>query len=137
MQIEPYSDAHFGGVETLWQAVFPNDPPRNQAASSIPQKLEVGDGLFWVALGPDQDVIGTIMAGWDGHRGWLYSVAVADRQRRSGVGKALVETALEALKERGCKKVNLQIRAGNENVAAFYESLGFSLEPRTSMGREI
>jgi len=137
MHIANYHDDHFVGVDRLWRRAFPDDPPRNHAASAIPIKLALKDDLFWVALDEAGAIIGTTMAGWDGHRGWLYSVAVDERQRRSGVGKALVEHAITALHERGCAKVNLQIRAGNEEVAAFYESLGFAVEPRTSMGRQI
>lgn len=74
------------------------------------------------------------MAGYDGHRGWLYAVAVATGQRRRGVGKRLIERALESLREIGCIKANLQIRASNSEVRAFYESLGFVVEERISMG---
>ena len=132
-----YSQEHFDGVESLWRVCFANDPERNHAANAIPTKLAQADGLFWVALDEKNTVIGTTMAGWDGHRGWLYAVAVDTSWRRSGVGKALVEHAITSLKKRGCEKVNLQIRAGNEEVKAFYQGLGFSVEPRTSMGRVI
>ena len=74
------------------------------------------------------------MAGYDGHRGWLYAVAVDVDYRRLGVGQQLVERALAALKQRGCIKVNLQIRADNYTVAAFYRELGFEVEDRLSMG---
>lgn len=135
--IIPYSDAHFEGVDQLWSHIFPDDPPRNRAAQSIPIKMALGDGLFWVALSGQETVIGTIMAGWDGHRGWLYAVAVDPEYRRAGIGKQLVETALQELAIRGCGKVNLQIREGNEEVASFYRKLGFAIEPRTSMGRTL
>lgn len=136
-QVANYRDEHFAGVDRLWSRVFPDDPARNHAAHAIPAKLALGDGLFFVALDEQGAVIGTTMAGWDGHRGWLYAVAVDERHRRGGVGRAMVKHALAALKARGCEKVNLQIREGNEAVAAFYESLGFAVEPRTSMGRVI
>ncbi|MEM7779592.1 MAG: GNAT family acetyltransferase [Pseudomonadota bacterium] len=132
-----YEDHHFAGVDALWQSVFPDDPPRNNAAQSIPKKLAERDELFFVAEDHEQAVLGTIMAGWDGHRGWLYAVAVRPDLQRSGIGRQLVETAMAALKQRGCNKVNLQIREGNEEVAAFYQSLGFEIEPRTSMGRRL
>lgn len=137
MRVAAYREEYFDGVDRLWTRVFPDDPPRNRAAHAIPAKLALEDGLFWVALDENDRVIGTTMAGWDGHRGWLYAVAVDENCRRGGVGKALVEHAVAALKARGCEKVNLQIREGNEAVTAFYESLGFAVEPRTSMGRMI
>jgi len=81
--------------------------------------------------------VGTVMAGYDGHRGWIYSVAVAPQHRRKGIGSRLMSVAEEALIERGCVKINLQILEGNEAVTAFYSSLGFSVEKRVSMGKPI
>lgn len=137
MIIVPYAAAHFDGVDRLWQTVFPNDPPRNRAALAIPAKLALNDGLFLTAETADGGVLGTIMAGYDGHRGWLYAVAVDPAAQRGGIGSALVREALARLARLGCTKVNLQIREGNEAVAAFYAALGFAIEPRTSMGREL
>lgn len=82
-------------------------------------------------------MIGTIFAGYDGHRGWLYSVAAQDGFRSQGVGRALVRHAEKVLESRGCMKINLQILQGNAGVAVFYESLGYVVEPRVSMGRKI
>lgn len=75
------------------------------------------------------------MAGYDGHRGWLYAVAVSQQSRRSGVGTALVRTAEAALQDLGCSKINLQVRVGNEEVTSFYRGLGYAIEERISMGR--
>jgi len=139
MMITTYRDHHFDGVDRLWRECFPNDPPRNRAEFSIPAKHAIGaplgSDLIVVALDDDDTVIGTIMAGYDGHRGWLYAVAVAANYRRSGIGRRLVKEACQRLRNVGCAKVNLQIRAGNEAVTAFYQSLGFEVEPRISMGR--
>lgn len=119
----------------MWETVFPDDPPRNRAEVAIPAKLAV-DELFWVAL-EDGAVIGSIMAGYDGHRGWLYAVAVDPGHRRGGLGSALVRHAETALETLGCGKVNLQVRATNAAVAAFYERLGYAVEERISMGRRL
>ena len=77
------------------------------------------------------------MAGYDGHRGWLYAVAVLPEFRRNNIGQALVKLSMESLKSLGCIKVNLQIRSTNTVVASFYESLGFFPEDRLSMGAFI
>ena len=135
MTIVAYRPEHFTGVERLWEACFPDDAPRNRAGAAIPAKVAHDDGLFFVAQGPAGDVEGTIMAGYDGHRGWLYAVAVDPRMRQRGIGSALVEHACAELAARGCGKVNLQVREGNEAVLAFYEELGFAREPRVSLGR--
>ncbi|WP_432201437.1 GNAT family acetyltransferase [Erythrobacter sp. W53] len=137
MNIVVYEERHFEGVDALWRRCFPNDPPRNQAAQAIPLKVALADDMFWVAENEGGKVVGTIMARWDGHRGWLYTVAVDPELQRAGVGRQMVDHALAELRERGCSKVNLQIRAGNEPVAAFYRDLGFVIEDRISMGREI
>ena len=94
------------------------------------------DDLFFVAL-PGHEVVGTVLAGYDGHRGWLYSVAVHPSHRRKGIGMNLVRHAEDALTARGCMKINLQIVSSNESVKTFYESLGYSTEPRISMGKKI
>ena len=137
MTVVVYRPEPFAGVKALWKACFPDDPPRNRAEAAIPAKLAQNDGLFFVAEGPDGAVQGTVMAGYDGHRGWLYSVAVNPRLRHRGIGRALVEHACAELAVRGCGKVNLQVRDGNEAAAAFYEELGFVREPRISFGRAL
>ena len=126
----------FAGVEALWDACFPGDPPHNRAAVAIPQKLAFQPELFWVAL-LDERVVGSIMAGYDGHRGWLYSVAVLPGEQRLGLGTQLVRTAEAALRTLGCSKVNLQVRDTNHAVAAFYAGLGYAEEARISMGRRL
>ena len=137
MNIVTYRPEHFAGVRTLWEACFPNDPPRNRAEAAIPAKVAENDGLFFIAQGPADEVYGTAMVGYDGHRGWLYAVAVDPSLRQRGIGRALVEHACSELAARGCGKVNLQVREGNDAVAAFYEELGFVREPRISLGRVL
>jgi ribosomal protein S18 acetylase RimI-like enzyme len=137
MTIRAYRPEDFTSVAALWRACFPDDPPRNRAEAAIPAKLAQGDGLFFVAEGSSGEVQGTVMAGYDGHRGWLYAVAVDPKHRQRGIGRALVEHACAELAARGCGKVNLQVRDGNETAAAFYEGLGFAREPRISFGRAL
>jgi ribosomal protein S18 acetylase RimI-like enzyme len=136
-QITVFSnDAHRADVVRLWHDVFGHATGHNAPGLSIDRKLALADGLFFVALDGGR-VVGTVMAGYDGHRGWLYSVAVAPRQQKRGIGAALVVHAEKALAARGCMKVNLQVLAGNEAVTGFYEALGFAVEPRVSMGKLI
>lgn len=130
------NEAHRAQVVALWQQVFGHVGGHNEACVAIDKKVEADDGLFFVAL-RDEMVVGTTLAGHDGHRGWLYSVAVHPLHRKLGIGAALVSHAEEALTRRGCMKINLQIVSGNEGVAAFYEALGFAVEPRVSMGKKI
>ena len=134
--IEVYRGEHFDGVKALWEEAFPNDPPRNRAEVAIPAKLAVQPELLLVAVDNEQ-VVGTAMAGYDGHRGWLYSVAVRQSHRRAGIGTLLVQEAERRLAELGCVKLNLQVRAENAAVAAFYRTLGYEIEERVSLGKRL
>lgn len=135
--IGPYRDRlHRAQVATLWQAAFGYDTAHNRPELAIDKKLAVDDGLFFVATDKTA-VIGTLMAGYDGHRGWLYSVAVHPDYRRQGLGASLVRHGEQALIALGCLKINLQITSGNEAVVGFYEALGYGVEPRISMGKKI
>jgi ribosomal protein S18 acetylase RimI-like enzyme len=123
-------------VVSLWRRVFGYDTAHNDPALAITRKLAVADGLLFVAEDKGT-VVGTAMAGYDGHRGWLYSVAVAPERQRSGLGTHLVRHAEQALAARGCMKINLQLLASNQATAAFYRGLGYAVEPRISMGKVL
>ena len=120
----------------LWRTVLGYKDAHNDPGLSIDKKLAVNDGLFFVAC-QGQKVLGSVMAGYDGHRGWLYSVAVDPLQRHTGIGADLVRHAENALSQRGCVKINLMIVAGNEAVTGFYQSLGYQVEPRIAMGKRF
>ncbi len=134
--IVPYHDRHIAGVEALWLQVFPDDPPWNRAAAAIPAKCAVQPELFLLALDGDR-VVGSVMGGYDGHRGWLYALAVAPSHRRRGIATALVRALEQRLAASGCGKLNLQVRASNRAVVAFYQSLGYAVEERVSMGKRL
>jgi ribosomal protein S18 acetylase RimI-like enzyme len=135
LSITRYSDlTHRSQVIALWEAVFGYDAPHNKPGLVIDKKLAAHDDLFFVATAGDQ-IVGTLMAGYDGHRGWMYSVAVDPAHRKQGIGSQLVSFAEQALTDKGCVKINLQILEGNEGVTAFYTSLGYSEEKRISMGK--
>ena len=135
MNIRKYQEADHNSLIYLWSTVFPNDPPHNAPSVVIDAKLAVDDLLF--VAEDDGKIVGACIAGYDGHRGWLYAVAVLKEYRRAGVGADLVKHALQSLKKIGCIKVNLQIRSTNKEVEAFYKSLGFMTEERISMGAFI
>lgn len=127
---------HRARVVALWQEAFGYETAHNLPRLAIDKKLAVNDGLFFVATDKEA-VIGTVLAGYDGHRGWLYSVAVHADYRRHGLGSSLVRHAEQALTALGCMKINLQITGGNDAVVGFYEALGYGVEPRISMGKKI
>ncbi len=133
--IRQYKDAtDRSQVVELWRRIFGYETAHNEPNLAISKKIAIKDGLFFVAV-EGTEVIGTIMAGYDGHRGWLYSVAVDPKKRLGGLGRALVQHAERALADLGCMKVNLQLLSTNEATAAFYNSVGYIVEPRVSMGK--
>jgi len=134
--IVKYAERHFDGVAALWQEAFPNPQPWNAPEVTIPAKLAIQPDLFLVAIDGDQ-IIGSILAGYDGHRGWLYAVAVLKTHQRRGVGSALVSEGERHLVELGCVKINLQIQSTNASVTEFYRRLGYELEERVSMGKRL
>ena len=127
---------HRDQVFSLWKEVFGYETSHNSPDIVIDKKVEFNDGLFFVAVDND-NVIGTVMAGYDGHRGWIYSIAVSPAYRKKGLGSALLSFAEERLSKKGCMKINLQIMEGNEPVEAFYHSNGYKTEKRISMGKRI
>jgi ribosomal protein S18 acetylase RimI-like enzyme len=135
MKIRKFQEKDRNSLIELWQRVFPDDPPHNEPSKVIEAKLAIDDLIFLAES--KNKIIGACMGGYDGHRGWLYAVAVSPEHRRIGTGTQLVKHVMHVLKELGCIKVNLQIRSTNTEVAAFYESLGFASEDRLSMGAFI
>jgi ribosomal protein S18 acetylase RimI-like enzyme len=136
LSIRPFVSPDQPALEQLWQRVFADDPPWNAPGLLIANKLHVQPELLLVAL-LDETLVGAVMAGYDGVRGWIYHLAVAPEWRRRGVATALVRAAEGALRKLGCPKVNLQVRAANTDVVAFYQTLGFAVEERVSMGRRL
>ena len=118
----------------LWKSVFSYTAPHNEPGLAIDNKVAMDDGLFFVACNGNE-IVGTVMAGYDGHRGWIYSLAVRPDQQKQGVGKRLMVHAEAALSELKCPKVNLQVLDSNTGVVEFYKRLGYAIEPRVSMGK--
>jgi ribosomal protein S18 acetylase RimI-like enzyme len=134
--IRPYEETDEAAVVDLWQEVFPGAPAWNDPVNDIRRKLTVQPELFFIAM-KDRQLVGTAMAGYDGHRGWVYYVVVSPNHRRLGIGSALMGHAEEALREKGCPKLNLQVRASNHEVVKFYQQLGYEIEERVSMAKRL
>lgn len=133
--VRPYQDPDQIQVIELWHAcglVMPwNDPKQD-----IQLKLQMQPELFLVGLVNTQ-LISTVMAGYEGHRGWLNYLAVAPTYQRQGVGRCMVEAATTRLKAMNCLKINLQIRTSNSTAIEFYQRLGFKLDQVVSMGKRL
>ncbi|HWY86047.1 MAG TPA: GNAT family acetyltransferase [Gemmataceae bacterium] len=134
--IRSFTEADEDQVIQLWRDVFPDNPPWNMPKADIARKLAVQRELFLVG-DLNLRAIATVMAGFDGHRGWVHLVAVHPNYRRRGFGRAMMIEAEKKLREIGCTKINLQVRATNQEVVAFYETLGYAVEERVSMGKRL
>lgn len=134
--VRTYQDSDHDSVVALWKVVFPNDPPWNEPAELIRRKRRAQPELFWVAQDGDQ-IIGTVLAGYDGVRGWIYHLAVDPSKRRKGTARLLMQTAEDSLEALGCPKINLQVRMNNTGVVDFYKTLGYDVEERVQMGKPL
>ena len=125
-------------MTALWAGIFVGgyEAPHNDPAVSIDLKTAYDPELFLVAV-DGSHLVGTVMGGYDGHRGWIYALAVDENERHRGIGTELMAEAERRLKGRGCLKMNLQVMPDNEGVVRFYQELGFSVEDRLSMGKRL
>ncbi|KQM69090.1 hypothetical protein ASE76_12080 [Xylophilus sp. Leaf220] len=130
-----FAAADTSAVVALWQAcglVRPwNDPVKD-----IARKQAVQPEMFLVAE-QDCTVVGSAMVGYDGHRGWVYYLAVAPGRQRLSIGRRLMDEAERMLLARGCPKVNLLVRAGNTGVLEFYRRLGYVQDASVSLGKRL
>lgn len=135
MEIRPYQAQDESAVIALWHAcglIRPwNDPYRD-----IARKLTEQPELFLVGTEGGK-LMASAMAGYDGHRGWVYYLAVDPTFRQRSHGKTLMREIERMLTERGCPKLNLLVRSGNTEVLAFYQSLGYIQDESVSLGRRL
>jgi ribosomal protein S18 acetylase RimI-like enzyme len=129
---EPSDEIH---VVRLWDEcglVVPwNSPNRD-----IHRKLDVQPEMFLVGRLAGK-IIATVMAGYDGHRGWINYLCVHPDHRRTGIGRRMMDEAEILLREAGCPKINLQVRSTNTNVIEFYRKIGFKADDVTSFGKRL
>jgi ribosomal protein S18 acetylase RimI-like enzyme len=135
MQIRTFHAADESAVVALWDECRLTRP-WNDPHKDIARKLEVQSELFLVGA-VDEAVIASVMAGYEGHRGWMNYLAVTPRFRGRGYGRALVDHVERLLLERGCPKVNLQVRASNPDALAFYRRLGYVQDESISLGKRL
>ncbi len=135
MNVRAYNDPDELPVIALWQAcglTRPwNDPQRD-----IARKLTVQPELFLVGE-LDGALVATVMAGFEGHRGWVNYLAVAPDLQGRGYGRALMTLVEEKLIAMGCPKLNLQIRSTNTAVLDFYSRLGYANDEVVSLRKRL
>ncbi|PRY35622.1 GNAT family acetyltransferase [Umezawaea tangerina] len=133
--IRPFEETDTDAVVALWTEAGVTRP-WNDPVADIRRKTTTQPELFSVAVHDDR-VVGTVMAGYDGHRGWIHYLAVAADLRGTGLGRALVERAEAALAALGCPKVQLQVRPDNPGVISLYEHLGYTRYEAVDLGKRL
>jgi ribosomal protein S18 acetylase RimI-like enzyme len=133
--IRPYLHADRDLVVDLWQRCglvrSNNDPFKD-----IARKLKVRPDLFLVAL-LDNTIVGTVMVGYEGHRGWINYLGVCPNHRRRGIARQMMDEAERLLRLEGCPKINLQVRTSNTEVLAFYRAIGYLPDDVVSLGKRL
>jgi ribosomal protein S18 acetylase RimI-like enzyme len=135
MDIRGFAPADEPAVVALWERCGLTRP-WNDPRKDIARKLAVQPELFLVGV-EGGAVIASVMAGYDGHRGWVNYLAVAPERRRRGHGRLLMQRVETMLEGMGCPKVNMQVRADNAEVLAFYERLGYARDHTVALGKRL
>ncbi len=135
MQIRPYQLSDEEAVVALWHECGLTHPS-NDPHRDIARKLSEQPELFLVAT-DSQSLVGTAMVGFDGHRGWVYYLAVAPNHQGLSIGRALMAEAERLLIERGCPKLNLMVRSSNAQVIEFYRKLGYTQDDVVTLARRL
>lgn len=135
MEIRPYEPCDEIAVVRLWTdcgLVVAWNNPRHD----IRRKLKVNPKMFLVGCLNGQ-IIATVMAGYEGHRGWINYLAVHPNHQRSGIGRRMMAEAEIRLRAAGCPKINLQVRSTNTGVIEFYEKIGYRVDDVVSLGKRL
>ncbi|MEE9333370.1 MAG: GNAT family acetyltransferase [Granulosicoccaceae bacterium] len=135
MQIRTFTANDTDTVIQLWQDCGLTRPWNNPALD-IERKLKVDSDLFLVGV-QGSHLVATLMGGYDGHRGWVNYLAVSPNCQGAGLGRLIMENFEARLLQRGCPKINLQIRSGNQSVIDFYNAIGYSDDNAVSMGKRL
>lgn len=133
--IRPFTEADTSAVVDLWK-LCDLTRPWNDPTKDITRKLTVQPELFLLAE-QEGRIVGSVMAGYEGHRGWINYLAVHPDYRRAGLGRQLMAAAEKRLLNLGCPKINLQVRTSNAAAIGFYQSIGFAQDEVISYGKRL
>jgi ribosomal protein S18 acetylase RimI-like enzyme len=133
--IRPFAEADTEAVVGLWRECGLTRP-WNDPYKDIARKLQVQRELFLVGEA-DGAIVSSVMAGYEGHRGWVYYLAVAPSHRQRGFARELMQHVEAALLARGCPKISLLVRSTNTAVLDFYARIGYAQDPAVPLGKRL
>jgi ribosomal protein S18 acetylase RimI-like enzyme len=133
--IRQYLPGDEDSVIRLWQNTNLTRSWNNPKAD-IDRKLKDSPELFLVGTIGNR-VVATVMCGYDGHRGWVHYLGVDPEYQKHGLGRRIMETAAEKLKEKGCPKINLNVRKTNSEVIQFYNKIGYGEDEVITMSKRL
>ena len=133
--IEAFSPGHSEQAVDLWERCG-LERPGNDSRAMIEEKLRFQPDLFLAAT-MDGRLVATVMAGYEGRRGWINLLAVEPDFRRQGIARAMMDEAEARLRALGCPKINLQVRESNSEAIGFYERIGYSTDHVRSFGKRL
>ncbi|MCX2722643.1 GNAT family acetyltransferase [Roseibium salinum] len=135
LRIVRYEERFRAEIIALWETCG-LIRPWNDPGKDIDRKLTDRNGAFFVLL-KSGDVVGSVMTGYDGHRGSVYYLSIHPDHQSAGLGQMLMKHCEDFLIELGCPKINLFVRRDNEAVMRFYEQLGYSEEAAVPLGKRL
>lgn len=135
MDIRAFQKGDETALVALWERCGLTRP-WNDPRKDIARKLTVQPELFLVGV-LDGELVASVMAGYEGHRGWVNYLAVAPAHRRKGLGRRLMEEVERRLLGRGCPKLNMQVRSSNTEAIAFYRRLGYVPDDAVALGKRL
>ena len=135
MKIRVYEETDIDEIISLWNECG-LVAPQNNPIRDIERKLTVDPDLFLVGLN-GHSVVATVMGGYEGHRGWINYLAVKPSEQRKGYGQTIMHEVEALIKQKGCPKINLQVRATNEAVIAFYSAIGYGKDNVVGLGKRL
>lgn len=135
LTIRPFADTDMQAVIAVWKAcglvVSWNNPEED-----IARKLTVDPDLFLIGE-RYEEIVATVMGGYEGHRGWINYLAVLPAYQHCGYGAEIMTEVENRIRAKGCPKINLQVRSSNTEVIAFYRSQGYTVDDVVSLGKRL
>ena len=135
MKVRAYNKKDKEEVILLWNECG-LVPPQNDPVKDIKRKLEVDPDLFLVGVN-ENGIVASVMGGYEGHRGWINYLAVKPSEQRKGYGQSIMQAVETLIKQKGCPKINLQVRTTNEAIIAFYAAIGYGDDNVVGLGKRL